>query len=627
MTEQELEAAYKAVVIATNGDLKTGVGCCPAHADQSPSFRVSIVDGKLLVHCHAGCGQAKVISALTELGVWPYADGLTLAQYAEAKQLPVNALVQFGLSDFPNYPTKPGKPVVRITYHDENGGEAARRYRTRLHKSGDGGCFHWKKDAKVCLYGLERLKDARVYGHVTLVEGESDCHTLWCHDEPALGVPGANTWKEPWASKLGGIPIIYLVDEGDQGGQALLNKIAKSSIRDRVKVIRLGEYKDPSSLYLNDPDNFADRWDEYKDAAVPLADALPSAPLSDGRPQTVTVPFSLVNLDEIEEEEIEWLWEGRIPYGKVSLLDGEPGLGKSTLTIHIASCLSKGKPILGNTYIKAYEPIPTLFVTAEDDLADTVRPRVRAAGGNARLIWTVPLIPDGALPNGMLLNRLLTLPDDLGILEQQILEKDIRFVVIDPLMAFFNNQIDAHKDQDVRRALYALSEMAKRTSAAILIVRHLNKSVGASAINRGGGSIAIIGAARSAMVMAKDPEDEEKRVLAQIKSNVAKPVPSLRFRLQSEGDDKAAHIVWEGISVHNADELVNPVRPKISVTDAAKEFIKKELADGPRPSSELEEMSTAQGISRASYDRARNALGVVSEKKGEKWYVSLPASE
>ena len=87
------------------------------------------------------------------------------------------------------------------------------------------------------------------------------------------------------------------------------------------------------------------------------------------------------------------------------------------------------------------------------------------------------------------------------------------------------------------------------------------------------------------------------------------------------------YIVWEGISVHNADELVNPVRPKISVMDAAKEFIQKELADGPRPSSELEEMSISQRISRASYDRARNALGVVSEKKGEKWYVSLPASE
>ncbi len=183
MTEQELESAYKAVVVVTSGNLETGVGHCPAHADKSPSFKVSIGGGKLLAHCHAGCNQAEVIAALTELEVWPYADGLTLAQYADAKQLPIKSLMQFGLSDFPDYF---GKPAVRITYHDDKGGEAARRYRIRLRKSGDGGCFRWKKDAKVCLYGLEKLKDAKVYGYVTLVEGESDCHTLWYHDEPAL---------------------------------------------------------------------------------------------------------------------------------------------------------------------------------------------------------------------------------------------------------------------------------------------------------------------------------------------------------------------------------------------------------------------------------------------------------
>ncbi len=626
MNEEELKQAYRDIVTATSGNAQTGVGHCPAHDDKNPSFQVSVVDEKLLVKCHAGCEQYEVIEALDALGIWPHSRGLTLKRYAEAKMLKESFLKSIGVTDFPGYF---GKPAIRLTYYSETGQEAAQRFRCSLGKTRNGDPrFRWKKGAKVCLYGLENLQEARLHGYVVMVEGESDCHTLWYHDQPALGIPGADMWKERWASQLDNIPIIYLVVENDAGGEKLLCDINRSRIRDRVRVIQLGEYKDPSGLYLSDVANFSDRWEAFKDKAVPisqLANANPAKP--DVNPKQVAKSISLINLDDVEEEDIDWLWEGRIPYGKVSLLDGEPGLGKSTLTIHIASRLSLGLAISDNPFAKPYEPIPSLFVSAEDDLADTVRPRVKAAGGNAKLIWSVPAVPDGQTEDGIPLSRLLTLPDDLGMLKQAILANNIRFVVIDPLTAFLSGQIDSHKDQDVRRALFALSETARETGAAILIVRHLNKSVGASAINRGGGSIAIIGAARSAMVMAKDPDDNNKRVLAQSKSNIAKPVPALMFRLESDPGDKAAHIVWEGISNHSADSLVNPPRQKSSAMEKAMEFISEALADGAKPSNDVEEAATAAGISRSTYDRARNALKIKPKKGAGHWTIELPEED
>jgi len=160
-------------------------------------------------------------------------------------------------------------PAVRIPYLDTAGKEPTARYRLRLEKGEhEDGRFKWKKDAKTCLYGLWRVQRARAVGHVVLVEGESDCHTLWHHDIPALGVPGANNWNETRdVPALEGIGTIYVVWEPDQGGEAVLRWVEKSGIRDRVHLVSLGAYKDSSSLYLDDPDRFRERWQEAIKAA------------------------------------------------------------------------------------------------------------------------------------------------------------------------------------------------------------------------------------------------------------------------------------------------------------------------------------------------------------------------
>ena len=180
--------------------------------------------------------------------------GCTLAAYAENKQLPVEFLSEAGLTEIRYL----GSPAVRIPYRNMDGAETAVRFRVGLLKA-TGDRFKWRKADKPTLYGLERLGRAVSAGYAVLVEGESDAHTLWYHDEPGIGIPGAGNWREEWAPLLASIPRLYLVVEPDRGGEAVLEWLRLSQIRSRVHLVRL-DCKDPSELHCSDPDRFQERW-------------------------------------------------------------------------------------------------------------------------------------------------------------------------------------------------------------------------------------------------------------------------------------------------------------------------------------------------------------------------------
>ena len=248
--------------------------------------------GKPLVHCHAGCLQRAVICAIREKGLWPGngrtrtvgrgggstppnstatvqpCTGLTLQRYADAKRLPMVFLQNCGCSQI----TYQGNPAIRLPYLDESGMELASRFRLCLTKE-EGTRFKWKTGAKPSLYGLWRLSEAKSKGYLVVVEGESDSHTLWYHDFPTIGIPGADNWKEDRdAPRLDGIPRIYLVKEPDKGGEATLRWLQKSRIRDRAFVIAMNTHKDPSEMYLSDPDHFKERWAELLRTARPFSE-------------------------------------------------------------------------------------------------------------------------------------------------------------------------------------------------------------------------------------------------------------------------------------------------------------------------------------------------------------------
>jgi hypothetical protein len=184
--------------------------------------------------------------------------------------LPVEFLQQQGLRD-QNYSKRPA--AVRIPYRDADGQEIAVRYRTALEKSDEGDeRFRWRAGDKSCLYGLWRRERISEAGYVVLVEGESDAHTLWYHDIPAIGVPGVNNWKLEFAEHFEGIERIYVVIEPDQGGDKLRQKLAASSLRDRLHVVDLGEHEDASGLHLSDTRHFKENLNRALAAALPLVE-------------------------------------------------------------------------------------------------------------------------------------------------------------------------------------------------------------------------------------------------------------------------------------------------------------------------------------------------------------------
>jgi hypothetical protein len=253
---------------------------CPAHEDRHNSLSIAHRNGRWLLKCYAGCEWRAIVDALgidaSELFEEPRegetppgshahkrtsAQSLTLSQYANTKRLPLDFLKGCGLADFRYC----GKPAVRIPYLGRGGEQLAARFRIAL----DGDRFRWKAGSKPCLYGLNRLADARKANSVALVEGESDCHTLWYHNIPALGVPGASNWHdERDAAHLEGIETIYIVVEPDHGGDTVRRWLAQSTIRHRARLLTLPA-KDPSALHVEQPDRFRERWQVACFGAVP----------------------------------------------------------------------------------------------------------------------------------------------------------------------------------------------------------------------------------------------------------------------------------------------------------------------------------------------------------------------
>lgn len=332
-----------------------------------------------------------------------------------------------------------------------------------------------------------------------------------------------------------------------------------------------------------------------------------------GRERLVLVP-----LDRVAPERVEWLWGGRIPRGKIGVLDGDPGLGKSTVMLDLAARVSTGRAMPdGSPGIDG----SVVILSAEDGLADTIRPRLDAAGADLSRIVAVESVGE----------RLVEFPEDVKRIEETIESIGAVLLIVDPLMAFLSGEVNAHRDQHVRRALAPLAKMAERspTRPSIVVVRHLNKgSTTANPLHRGGGSIGIIGAARAGLLAARDPDDPERRVLALTKSNLGKPMPSIGFRVVT-AENGAAAIEWLGFSTHSAERLlvVPENEEERSKLEDAKDVLREILASGPVASEEVVRQARATHVSERTLDRAKAALRVRSFRNGKIWFWELKRTE
>ncbi|TMD69878.1 MAG: AAA family ATPase [Chloroflexi bacterium] len=261
-----------------------------------------------------------------------------------------------------------------------------------------------------------------------------------------------------------------------------------------------------------------------------------------------------VTLSEVETKPIQWLWRRRIPLGKITLLDGDPGMGKSLLAITIAACASTGRPMPDG---KLNWQGNIIFIAPEDGAEDTIKPRMEAAGGDPSRVFLLNTVLCIDEKNRSTYERPFSLSRDLKDLEMEINRTYAILVIIDPLTALLGRNIDSSRDQDVREVFTPLAQVAERTGCAILVIRHLSKRGSDNMLYRGAGSIGIIAAARTGLLVAQDPDDEQKRVFATIKSNLSKMAPNLSFQIV-ENERGVPYIQWLGENHHTNSTLLHP---------------------------------------------------------------------
>ncbi len=557
---------------------------------------------------------------------------LTLAMLADHKRLPVAFLSDLGLHDLP-------RGGVGIPYYGPTGEDLEVKRRTHLvAKEGS----YWPKGKPLAAYGQWKLSEARRAGFLILDEGESDCWALWYHELPALGLPGANTAKALTMDLLDGIDKLYVHREPDRGGASFVRSVAarlgELGYPGRAFELRMPDgAKDPADLHADDPAQFL----EKLEAAVRASFSL-EIPSANGRNRAQVEPGAFrgdawegaasgeapdlagpgVLLSTVQPKAVEWLWPGRIPLGRLTILDGDPGLGKSVLTMDLAGRVSAGLGMPDGTPCRA---AGVVVLNNEDGRDDTVVPRLLASGGDLSRVLALDIVPDGDS------ERLISLPADLDYLRQAIERVAANLVIVDPLMAWIGGEHNTHRDQDCRRALHPLGRLAEDTGAAVLVVRHLNKMAGGNPLYRGGGSIGIIGAARSGLLVAKDPDNPDRRVLASVKCNLAKLPASLAFDL-SPDDQGRLRVGWVGESTHTADSLL-AVPQNDEDRDAvqeAVEVLRAILADGQLTADEVKRQARRAGLADRTLYRAKAILGVRAVRVGfgpeGRWHWSLKES-
>lgn len=326
---------------------------------------------------------------------------------------------------------------------------------------------------------------------------------------------------------------------------------------------------------------------------------------------------------EIRSKPIDWLWRAYLGRGKMTVIGGDPGVGKGLLSADIVARHSRG----GNW--PDGSPCPrgrSLVLSGEDDEEDTINPRLEAAGADRSQIGLLGYVNTAAgrkRPN---------LAEHAELIVKQAQEEQADLLIVDPLSSYIGNpqSINAWRDQDVRSVLDPLAERVRAAGLAVVLVVHLNKSNGGKAMYRFQSSIATIAAARFGYLLAPHPEDSTIRVLAHVKSNLSKPPPSLSFRveetyLDSIQDDQG-RLRWLGSVAYSCDDLLGSPKESSAAT-RAEDFLLEYLAAGPAPSDEVKAAAAKQGIGKNVLWEVKDAIGVRARKVGlDRWDWELPAS-
>lgn len=567
---------------------------CPAHDDHRASLSVGEgIDGRALVKCHAGCETADVLAALA----------------LEEKDL---------FAETPRRGKKSSASRREVARYIYQGADSAELYHVRRYEPKDfrpykpGATAPGLDGTPRVLYRLPEVLAAVKEGRlVFVVEGEKDADNLAALGltaTTAAGGAGAS-WQPDFSETLRGAPVCIIADRDDPGRKhARKVAAALSGVAASVRVVEVTAGKDAS---------------DYIAAGAKREDFEKLAGASEWRSEPVPAPSVTVRLADVQPERVTWLWDARIPFGKVTLIDGDPGLGKSTLALEVAARLTTGRAMPEG---EAVGPANVVILTAEDGLADTIRPRLDAAGADTSRVFALTA---ARAENGE--ETFPTLDLNLDAVADALRKHEARYLIVDPLMAFLGGTVNSWRDQDVRRVLAPLAKLAEGTGVAVVVIRHLTKSGGANAVYRGGGSIGISGAARSVLLVAKDPEDENRRVIASSKSNLSIPPASLAYRVEASG--LACRIVFDGTCPLSADGLLAAAEEAQGGEDRsarsdAEDFLRHALSGGSMPVTTLQAEARKAGHNWRTVRRAKENLRVEAKRAGfgasGRWEWELP---
>lgn len=323
--------------------------------------------------------------------------------------------------------------------------------------------------------------------------------------------------------------------------------------------------------------------------------------------------LKLINMEQVEIEKIDWLLYPFIPFGKVTIVQGDPGEGKTTMVLQIIAKLTKGEAVLpsgsdepaleGKTM--ALEPVNVIYQTAEDGLGDTIKPRLLSAGADCSRVM---VIDDN--------NQALTMMD--ARLEEAIIKTKVRLVVLDPIQGFLGAAVDMHRANEIRPLMKRIAVLAEKYHCAIILIGHMNKNSNGKSSYRGLGSIDFQAAAKSVLIVGRIKDEPEIRVVCHVKSSLAPEGKSIAFRL-----DKDTGFEWIGEYDISADDLLSGDNRGQKI-HAAKEFLKEILASGSVAQTKVAEEAESRRIKKKTLWNAKKELEIDSVKIGNQWFWMLP---
>ena len=399
------------------------------------------------------------------------------------------------------------------------------------------------------------------------------------HNYLSLGGVSGKALRQ-FLSERPDVERVFLCLDSDKAGEDACKRLA-ALLPDTVSVTRIQPcMKDWNDVLVHR-------------AEIPNRNYFKSIVLKEpSKPETVKI----IRMSDVELTPVEWLWKPYLPFGKLSVLQGNPGEGKTYFAMHLAAACTNGK-LLPN--MERMEPFNVIYQTAEDGLGDTVKPRLIEAGAD---LDRVLVIDDSDVQ--------LTLSDER--IEKAIIENNARLVIIDPIQAYLGADVDMNRANEVRPIFMRLGQVAQRTGCAILLIGHLNKAAGMQSLQRGLGSIDIAAAVRSVMFIGKLKHDPTMRILTHEKSSLAPPGVSLAFSLGDEGGFR-----WVGEYDITADEMLSGIEPQRETkTQQAKDLICTLLAGGKQVLSEdIDKAALERGIPGRTVRDAKRELGDALKSK------------